>query len=149
VIVLDGEYVAFSAGDSRVYRYCGGVLRQMTEDDTLVAMAVRMGRMSPAEAMASSRRHYVTNASGSRNFRLHVGECEPLAAGDALLVCSDGLHSAVGLGRIEELLAAGGSARERCLSLVWAATKDGRNDDISVVVVNADSSADPAGGARD
>jgi protein phosphatase len=139
VLLCGGEYVAFHAGDSRVYRLCRGVLRKLTDDDTLVGMAVRNGRMTPREAMASKRRHYVTNATGSRSFRLHVGECQPLGDGDALLLCSDGLHGVVSADRIEGLLAEGRSAEDCCRALVSAAEKRGGYDDVSVIVIRAEA----------
>ncbi len=140
VLVFDHEYVAFNAGDSRVYSYCHGVLRQLTEDDTLVAMAVRKGRMTLSEASASPQRHFVTNATGSRSFRLHVTESQPLEPGDALMLCSDGLHGIVRLGRMERLLGRAEGAEERCRALVTAATDRGGYDDLSVIVINAEAS---------
>ncbi len=142
VILLGNEYVAFNAGDSRVYRYSQGVLRQLTDDDTLVAMAVRKGRMTPAEAKASSGRHYVTNATGSRSFRLHVGECLILDEGDSLLLCSDGLHGVVRLSRMERLLTAVSGAAERCTALAQAAEVRGGYDDLSVVIINVEPAED-------
>jgi protein phosphatase len=139
VIVLGNEYVAFNAGDSRVYHFCRGVLRQMTEDDTLVAMAVRKGRMTQSEAEASPQRHFVTNATGSRSFRLHVSESGPLEPGDALLLCSDGLHGVVRFVRMEWLFARFASAEERCKALVDAAQVRGGYDDLSVIVINAEA----------
>ena len=139
VLLLRGEYVVFNAGDSRVYRHSHGVLRQVTDDDSLVAMAVRMGEMTLIEAEESTERHFVTNAMGSRSFQLYLGECQTLHPGDALLVCSDGLHNVLGLARIERLLAEHGSAEARCRALVTEAEKSGDYDDISVIVVNAEA----------
>ncbi len=138
VILLGNEYVAFNAGDSRVYHFTRRVLRQVTEDDTLVAMAVRKGRMTLSEAQASSQRHFVTNATGSRSFRLHVSESGMLEPGDALLLCSDGLHGVVRLVRMEWILGRTGSAEERCKALVNAAEERGGYDDLSVIVINAE-----------
>jgi protein phosphatase len=139
VLLLSDEYVVFNAGDSRVYRYCRGVLRQMTEDDSVVAEAVRMGEITPAEAEASEFRHYVTNAMGSDAFQLQLGERQTLEAGDALVVCSDGLHNVVHLDRMERLLAEYGTAKGRCRALVEAAAESGDYDDISIIVVNAEA----------
>jgi len=139
VVVHRNEYVAFNAGDSRVYHLSHGVLRQMTEDDTLVAMAVRNGRMTLGEASTSSERHFITNATGTRSFRLHVSESQVLDPGDALLLCSDGLHGVVRLGRLERLLLRHTTAEERCMALVAAAAERGGYDDLSVIVVNADA----------
>jgi protein phosphatase len=145
VLLLRDEYVAFNAGDSRVYRYSHGVLRQLTEDHSVVAMAVRTGEMTLIEAQASSERHYVTNAMGSDAFQLQLGECQSLQAVDALLVCSDGLHNVMGLGRMEGLLARHDSAEARCRALVEAAIESGDFDDVSVIIVNVEEAESSVG----
>jgi protein phosphatase len=132
------EYLVFNAGDSRVYRYSHGVLRQMTEDDSMVAEAVRNGDLTHAEARESEYRHFVTNAMGSNTFQLRLGERQSLALGDALVVCSDGLHNVVSLGRIERILAEYGTAKGRCRALVEAASESGDYDDLSVIIVNTE-----------
>ena len=132
------EYLVFNAGDSRVYRYSHGVLRQMTEDDSLVAEAVRSGELTQNEALESDYRHYVTNAMGSEAFQLRLGERQWMLPGDALVVCSDGLHNVVSLGRIERILAEYGTAKGRCRALMEAASESGDYDDLSVIIVNAE-----------
>jgi protein phosphatase len=138
VLILGDEYLVFNAGDSRVYRYSHGILRQMTEDDSVVADAVRKGELTLAQADSSRFRNYVTNAVGAKTFRLRLGERQWLLPGDALVVCSDGLHNVVSLNRMERLLAEYGTAKGRCRALVEAASESGDYDDLSVIVVNAE-----------
>jgi PPM family protein phosphatase len=140
VLLLRGEYVVFNAGDSRVYRHSHGILRQVTDDDSLVAEAVRRGEMTLAEAKESTERHFVTNAMGSQDFQLYLGECQSLQAGDALLLCSDGLHNVMDLDEMEQFFAKYGSAEERCKEIMKVAVASGDYDDISVIVVNAEAS---------
>ncbi len=138
VVIFRDEYIIFNAGDSRVYRYSHRVLRQMTDDDSIVAEAVRAGEITLAEAYASEYRHFVTNAMGSESFQLRLGERQAFVPGDALLLCSDGLHNVVSLGRMERLLGEYGTAKGRCRALVESAIESGEYDDLSVIIVNAE-----------
>ena len=65
VALMGREYVVFHAGDSRVYRFRHGALRPLTEDDTVVALAVRNGRMTPQEAENSPARHLCDQRHGN------------------------------------------------------------------------------------
>lgn len=82
-------------GDSRLYLLRDGALRQLSQDHSWVAEEVAAGRMTAEEARTSSRRNLVTRALG---FDAAVAADEgthPLAAGDTLLLCSDGVHGVV------------------------------------------------------
>ncbi len=144
VALMGREYVVFHAGDSRVYRFRKGALRPLTEDDTLVAMAVRNGRMTLEEAESSPARHYVTNATGVPSFELHVAEPQSLRPGDTLVVSSDGLHGMIDFGTMESLLAQGGTAEDRCAALAAEAVRRGGLDNISVILIDAEEHEDPA-----
>ncbi len=148
-VALSGrEYFVFHAGDSRVYRFRGGALRQLTQDDSLVALAVRAGQMTPEEALSSGMRHVITNGLGTEQFSLHVSEPASMKPGDALLICSDGLHDETALEKMEELLAGPGTLHERGALLMEAAMDSGGTDNISIVLVEAgpDGAETPAHG---
>jgi protein phosphatase len=142
VVLMGRGYVVFHAGDSRVFRFRRGALRQLTEDDTLVALAVRSGRMTPEEAESSPSRHYVTNATGASSFELHVAEPQSLRPGDTLAICSDGLHGMMDFETMERLLSQGGSVAERCAALAAEAVRRGGHDNISVILVDAEAPED-------
>lgn len=137
--LMDGEYVVFHAGDSRVYRWRYGALRQLTEDDTLVGMAVREGHMTPEEAQASESRHIITNGVGTSNYVLRMTEPTPLHGGDRLLVCSDGLHDMLPFERIEELLGADIPNADKARTLVGEAKAAGGHDNITVLLLEAEN----------
>ena len=144
VALMGREYVVFHAGDSRVYRLRHGALRPLTEDDTLVALAVRHGRMTPEEAEASPVRNYVTNATGTQSFELHMTAPQSMRPGDTLMLCSDGLHGMMNFETLESLLAGGGTVEERCAALAEEAVRRGGLDNISVILIDAEESEDSA-----
>jgi protein phosphatase len=125
------------AGDSRAYLLRGTELLQLTEDHSLVAEAVRAGQISSEEARTHPRRNAITRALGvEREVRLERRELE-LRPGDALMLCSDGLHGLVEDDEIHAFLGQDGGAEERARNLVAAANRAGGTDNIAVVVALA------------
>jgi len=88
--------VVAHVGDSRVYLLHDGRLRQVTQDHSWVGEQVRAGVLSDADARRHPWRNVVTRAlSGGDDPEVDVAELD-LAAGDRLLICSDGLSGVVG-----------------------------------------------------
>ncbi len=128
-----------NVGDSRGYRLRNSHLEQITADHSLVEEQVRMGRMSPDEALRSPLRNVITRALGTQShvpsdvFELEV---EP---GDIYLLCSDGLTRELSDPLIESLLSAGAPLEEMCTHLVSAANQAGGHDNITCLLVRADA----------
>ncbi len=78
-------------GDSRVYLARDGAVRQLTEDHTLLNMQVQQGLISPERARG--RKSPVTRVVGGRDCIEVDVMVVPLAEGDRLLLCTDGLHA--------------------------------------------------------
>ena len=96
VVIVRGDtaYIAH-AGDSRVYLYARGDLRQMTVDHSVVQVMVDRGELTEKEARCHPRRNLITRALGVKP-RLDIDHCEcPVKKGDILLLCSDGLSNYV------------------------------------------------------
>jgi serine/threonine protein phosphatase PrpC len=121
-------------GDSRAYLLREGRLEQVTVDHSLVGEMVREGKLTPAQAFDHPARSILTRALGTEpGVKLDRAELD-LRAGDALLLCSDGLSSAVPDATITRLLE-GGTARDATRRLVREAKNRGGHDNITVVVV--------------
>jgi protein phosphatase len=127
-----------NVGDSRCYRLRNQCLEQLTLDHSLVEEMVRLGRMTPDEALNSSLRNVITRALGTQSsitpdvFEL---EAEP---GDLYLLCSDGLPREISDETIESILKMELSLEKLCANLVNAAKKAGGNDNITCVLVRAE-----------
>jgi PPM family protein phosphatase len=122
-------------GDSRAYRFRHGVLEQLTTDHSLVAELVRSGRLTAAEAAVHPHRSVITRALGT-DAEVEVDTVTlPLAAGDVILLCSDGLSAMV---RDEEIVrvleSSGGDPHQASNALVRAANAAGGDDNVTVVV---------------
>ena len=67
-----------------------------------------------------------------------------LAAGDTLLLCSDGLHRGLATERMAELLCQGGELSACALRLGQAARRAGSDDDITVLLAHVPVPQRPA-----
>jgi protein phosphatase len=122
-------------GDSRAYLLRGDQLHRLTRDHTYVQVLVDSGMMSEAEAATSKARHMLVNAVGGSNEEVHVDvERVPLANGDRVLLCSDGLTDAVDDDEIRTLLSGAATAADACQALVNRALEGGGRDNITVIV---------------
>lgn len=136
--LADGHPVltSFNVGDSRVYRFSGNDLVQVTTDHSMVQEMVDSGQLSAEQAEQHPDSNVITRAVGfSVEPEVDV-RVLALEAGVRLLICSDGLTKEVPLERLRLHLAARLSARETANALVDAALAQGGRDNITVIVVD-------------
>jgi protein phosphatase len=120
-------------GDSRVYLYRGRSLYRLTSDHSLVAQMVRDGLLGEEEAFGHPDSHVIQRAIGQTGpLEPEIQAPLPLDAGDVVILCSDGLHGAVGDGGLGEIVGRSGSAEEICRNLLAAALSAGSEDNITI-----------------
>jgi protein phosphatase len=124
--------LCFNAGDSRVYRFRKGFLKQLTQDDSIASLARTAGIRTPESADGSNA---ITNSLGSARFHLDVAEGPEMKVGDMLLICSDGLYGTLSTDRIESLMYSAASARAAAEALMKAALSAAAQDNVSIVTV--------------
>jgi protein phosphatase len=129
-VLVDGAKAALAnVGDSRVYQFRDTRLEQLSVDDTASMHTVA------ADGRTTVERSVLTRAAGSeRDVEVHLSEIE-LAAGDILLLCSDGLHGYVPQERIAALMATPGPLAERTEALIAATRGAGAPDNVSAVLL--------------
>jgi protein phosphatase len=122
-------------GDSRIYLWDRGLLRQISRDHSLVARLVEIGQLSPEEARTHEHKNVLIRSLGSKDqVTVDVASC-PLRRGAKLLLCSDGLTGHVEDEALSDILSRHREPHEAALELVAAANTDGGSDNISIVVV--------------
>lgn len=136
LLACDQDCACLWAGDSRIYLYRDGRLRQLTRDHS-VAEELRAQRAATGDAVPQVVRNAITRAVGAAP-ALEVDE-ERLAVhdGDVFLLCSDGLSNPLG----DDDLAAAlghGSSRDAVEALVNLALARGGRDNVSAVVASAE-----------
>lgn len=133
-LFLRGDF-AFTAqvGDSRVYHIRNGQAQQITEDHTLIAWQLKQGLITAEEAKSSTKKNVITRAVGSRDYVQVDTGCVAVQAGDAFLLCSDGVHGYLDAAEIAEVMALG--AARAPLRLAELANERGGRDNITSVAV--------------
>jgi protein phosphatase len=122
-------------GDTRAYIHKDGELVQLTDDHTVAAEYVAMGKITPEEAANHPQSHMLTRCLGLTRF-VNVDEIAlDLEPGDRLLLCSDGLNSMIGDEIIAKALVIE-SADEAAWKLIDEANEAGGNDNITVIVID-------------
>jgi len=137
-LVADEHHLwVMNVGDSRCYRLRKGQLEQITLDHSLVEEQVRMGNMTPEEALRSPLRNVITRALGTQTeVTADVFEMQP-EAGDLFLLCSDGLTRELSDSKLAEILMLDEPLDQLSGTLVAAANKAGGHDNITCIVVRA------------
>lgn len=93
-IAGDYAYIAH-VGDARAYLIRGGALQRLTEDHTLAELKLRRGKITRAEYDNHPERHVLYQSLGAP-FELDIDLAEVrLEDGDVLMMCSDGVISAL------------------------------------------------------
>jgi serine/threonine protein phosphatase PrpC len=133
-LFIRGDF-AFTAqvGDSRVYHIRAGRAQQITEDHTLIAWQLKQGLITPDEARSSTKKNVITRAVGSREYVQVDTGCVAIEAGDAFLLCSDGVHGYLEAAEIAEVMALGASRAP--IRLAELANERGGRDNITSVAV--------------
>ena len=80
-------------GDSRIYRLRQGQLDLLTQDHSWVNEQVRAGALAEADVRAHPKRNLLTRAITGRSDPVVELGWVPVAPGDRLLLCTDGLHA--------------------------------------------------------
>ena len=122
-------------GDSRAYLLPeNGQLRQLTTDHTVVQLLYEQGSITAEERATHARRNELLRAVGVSMRVLADIQSIPLAAGDRVLLCSDGLYNMVSPERLTGILR--GTPPEQVPEVCIAeANAAGGRDNISVILL--------------
>jgi len=137
VVIWDGRAYFGHVGDCRIYLHRGSELKQLTEDQTLVARMVALGQLKPEEAVQHEARNEVTQAIGGRATIEPSRGSQELLRGDYLLVACDGLAAHVEKPTIQQVLNRPTvPALHQASQLVNMADEGGGSDNCTVVVAH-------------
>ena len=133
-----GQARATHIGDSRIYLLRGGALSRLTKDHSEVQRLIDAGEISAEDARIDPRRHVINRYLGMPptcgELQPELGDPSPLQAGDAFLLCSDGLTDLCTDADILGVLQAAPTAAEAAQALVDLALSKGGVDNVTVLV---------------
>ena len=126
-----------NVGDSRCYGVSREGIQQITTDHSLVQMMIRRGELTVEQARYYPGKNYITRAIGTEP----TVECDiftwKLERGDALLLCSDGLHGVLDDQEILFEVVHGVNKANCCQRLVDIVKKRGAPDNVTCVLALA------------
>ena len=123
-------------GDSRLYRFRGAKLEQISEDHTWIARAIQTGVVNPDEAKSHPWRHMLLQCLGREDLKSVTAREVEWKAGDRFLICSDGLTEELSDDRIAHQLKSLRNGQQAAQSLIDSAKLRGGRDNITVVIIS-------------
>jgi serine/threonine protein phosphatase PrpC len=136
LLVNDSQVALASVGDSRIYLLSNGALEQLTTDDSWAAtLLAQDSTLHPDDIAQHPMRNVLTSVIGVReNINVRMIE-RTLAAGDVLLLSTDGLHGVLTPELIQRLLRDASEIEGAARALVDAALDHGTRDNVTAVVL--------------
>ena len=142
LLVADNRFACVWAGDSRVYLYRDGKLRQLTRDHSQLEAMRSLHVGSSDDTLDRPPANVITRALGGDDQLELDAVGADVADGDVFLLCSDGLTNEVSEAAIVQALMPGG-CRLAAEALVEMALERGGRDNITAVVVRAEDLSSP------
>ena len=134
----DSDFYIAYVGDSRIYLFRNGHLKQITRDHSYVEELFLRGLISAEEKVDHPYKSSITRYIGHAD-KIEVDITSgPLANDDIFLLCSDGLSGEVADNIIEEVLKSSVEMKDGVEKLITLALEHGGNDNISVVAVKVE-----------
>lgn len=130
------HFIAANVGDSRLYSFKQGVLRQVTYDHSYVQELVCLGYITKEQAKHHPKRNLITRCIGSSDgpFETDLFYID-WKQGDSVLLCSDGLSGVLEEEDIQDILSQPYSPQIQCEKLAALALKKGSTDNITALIV--------------
>jgi len=135
----DLAWMVFNIGDSRVYLFAEGELKQLTVDHSVVQELIDAGLITKEQADHHPDSNVITRAVGFHEKPIPDYSTLPVVAGQRILACSDGLTKELTDYGIKHYLSTTSSAEHAASELLAAALANGGRDNVTVVVVDVES----------
>jgi serine/threonine protein phosphatase PrpC len=133
--VADSQRLTFiSIGDSRLYSLDAGQLRQVTRDDSWVAMISAETGVDISSLKKHPMNHVLTNVVGVRPDVETAVQNLDLVDGQTLMMCTDGLHGALSDDDIQAVLAEETDPGRAADRLIAEALARNVRDNVTVLV---------------
>ncbi|MFT5722549.1 MAG: serine/threonine protein phosphatase PrpC [Motiliproteus sp.] len=149
LLLHQGFYLIYWCGDSRIYLFRDGRLRQQTVDHSYTQALVEQGRLRPDQVRQHPDNNMITRAVGADRQLFVDMDLRNLQAGDQFLICSDGLDKELDEKEIEAWLTQGqsqgpsqgesqrqGGIAATAQNLLDRALARGGRDNVTLILVN-------------
>lgn len=152
LLLLPGRVSWAHCGDSRLYHFRGKTLLSRTVDHSYVEHLIASGRITPEQALTHPNRNVLlTSLGGQDEPKMAFSDTDDLLAGDAFVLCSDGVWAYFSDDELATLVAEN-AARDACEILIDKARQraSGNGDNLSLAIIKlveapSDKPAPPTG----
>mgnify|MGYP000160808114 FL=1 len=137
LLLQPGRVTWGHCGDSRLYHFRGKQLVRRTVDHSYVEHLVATGKITAQQALTHPNRNVLlASLGGQEDPRVSLDEVTELTAGDAFVLCSDGLWGYFDDGELASVVA-DNSARRACELLIDKARQraNGGGDNLSLAII--------------
>jgi len=147
MVLDDTQYQIANVGDSRAYHITGSGIRQISEDHSYVAEAMKRGQ-SEEEATNSQWKNALTRSIGTdEEVAVDLFGPFPVEPNTAVMLCSDGLYKSLTDGDLRRVFGQSGGPKGAAQSMVTTAYEAGSDDNITVALAEfGEVARDRAGG---
>jgi len=141
-VVTGAKVYIANVGDSRAYQINRDAFTQITHDHSWVQEQLDAGMLTPDQAQKHPQRNLITRALGRRQtVKADLFEGE-LAAGDAILLCTDGVHGPLSGDQMARTIRSLPPSRAAAQLVAQAGVKGG-TDNASALVIRLTPAAPP------
>ena len=156
VLLLDtwypGKALLCHVGDSRIYRFRGGELRQLTNDHTVgaelaLSLSKKGGKQDAALMMDHTNSpfsHVLTRSIGVSDNVLPEWDEITVEPGDLFLLCSDGVTTMLKDEEIQQIFAENATTEEKRAVLSERVLSAGARDNFTMILCQVGPSLPPA-----
>jgi serine/threonine protein phosphatase PrpC len=137
--IRDDRLFLAHVGDCRVYRWSADGLEQLTTDHSVIASMIAEGQAEPDELFTHPHRSIIYRCIGDKPLVEVDSDMLPLAPGDRVILCCDGLWEMVRDEGIRDIMMQEADPQVASDLLVRHANAAGGDDNISVIVVQVES----------
>lgn len=135
-ILLNGMAHFAHVGDTRGYHMRAGEVSQVTTDHSLVGRLVAMGTLTPEEARNSPQRSIIFRAMGTApDLEVDLYDV-PIAPGDRIVLCSDGVWEYYEASEFAGIVASAPDPTSLCKRLVEICLQRGADDNATLAVID-------------
>jgi len=138
-LIWTNEAIIYAhVGDSRIYRLRDKKLELLTEDHSLFAKWLSMGKLAEECETPFPYKNVITRAVGTApkaNPEIAVSTHQ---AGDLFFLCTDGLSDVLSLQDIEKILNRSSELENACKRLIEKAKVKGSSDNITILMIESE-----------
>jgi serine/threonine protein phosphatase PrpC len=137
LLLQPGRVTWGHCGDSRLYHFRGKELVRRSVDHSYVEHLIATGKITPGQALNHPNRNVLLASLGGQDDpKITIDATDSLLAGDAFVLCSDGLWAYFDDAEMGALVA-DNSARQACEQLIEKAREraKGGGDNLSLAII--------------